>query len=336
MLSFIARRLMLAIPVLFGLLVLTFVLVRLVPSDPAAALAGEMGSVEMIEAIRKEYGFDRPIVEQFFIYLGQVVQGNLGISYATRRPVMSDVIDRLPATIELTLFAISLAAFLGITIGVIAAEYHGRWIDLAIRVCTIGGLAIASFWMAIMLQFLFSMELDLLPVHGRLTSTTIPPPSVTGMYLLDSLIVGRLDIFIDALRHIILPGVTLAIGPTATIGRFTRSGVLDALQKDYVTYETAVGYPRMVIMSKYVLRNSVITTVTQIGLLLGGVLSSAVVIEAIFDWPGLGSYAVTSIFASDYQAILAATLVIGVAYAVINLAVDIVHALIDPRVMEQL
>ena len=156
------------------------------------------------------------------------------------------------------------------------------------------------------------------------------------MYLLDSLIVGRLDIFIDALRHIILPGVTLAIGPTATIGRFTRSGVLDALQKDYVTYETAVGYPRMVIMSKYVLRNSVITTVTQIGLLLGGVLSSAVVIEAIFDWPGLGSYAVTSIFASDYQAILAATLVIGVAYAVINLAVDIVHALIDPRVMEQL
>lgn len=336
MLTFIVRRLFLAIPVLFGLLVLIFILIRIVPEDPAVAMAGEQGSVEMIESIRKEYGFDRPLVEQFFIYLKQVVQGDLGTSYATNRPVIIDVMDRLPATIELTLFAITLAACLGIPIGVIAAANHGRSLDQVIRVFTVSGLAIASFWMAIMLQLLFSMELDILPVRGRLDSMAIPPPFITGLYLFDSLIAFRFDLFADALKHIILPGVTLAIGPTATIARFTRSGVLETLQKDYVIYETAVGYPRRVLMAKYVLRNSVVTTVTQIGLLLGGVLSSAVVIEAIYDWPGLGSYTITAIFNSDYQAILAATLIIGVAYAIINLLVDIVHAMIDPRVMEQI
>ncbi len=201
---------------------------------------------------------------------------------------------------------------------------------------TVGGLAIASFWLAIMLQLLFSMALDLLPIHGRLSPEGTAPPGVTGVYLIDSLIAGRPDIFVDALRHIALPVMTIGFGAMATITRFTRSAVLETLQTDFVIYETAIGLPRMVIMAKYVLRNSIVTTVTQVGLLFGSILSSAVVVEAIFDWPGLGSYAVGAIMTSDYQAIIAVVLIIGVAYALINITVDLVHAWIDPRVREQL
>jgi peptide/nickel transport system permease protein len=334
--KFLLRRTLLAIPVLFGLLVLTFILIRMVPADPAAALAGESASAAQIEQIRKSYGLDRPLPEQFLLYLGQVVRGDLGISFATRRPVISDILVRLPATIELTLFAITIAVLIGVPLGLIAAANHGKGLDQAVRVSTVAGLAIASFWMAIMLQLLFSMYLDLLPVRGRIGNPLAEPPFFTGLYLVDSLIAGRLDLFCESLRHILLPGITLAIGPSATIARFTRSGVLETLQKDYVLYETAVGYPRRILLAKYVLRNSVVTTVTQIGLLLGGILSSAVVVETIFDWPGLGNFAVSSIMAFDYNAMMATTLVIGIAYVIINMIVDIVHAIIDPRLREQL
>jgi peptide/nickel transport system permease protein len=336
MLTFVVRRVMLAIPVLFGLLALTFVLVRMAPSDPAAVLAGEAATPQQIEQIRKSYGLDRPLPEQFVLYIGQVLRGDLGNSFQTQRPVISDLLSRLPATIELALFAMTLAVLFGVPLGVVAAAYHGTPVDQGVRVTTVAGLAIASFWMGIMLQILFSMKLGLLPVRGRIANPVLAPPFVTGLYLIDSLVAGKPALFLESLRHLILPGFALALSPMASIARFTRSGVLESLQKDYVLYETAVGYPRRTILAKYVLRNSVVSTVTQIGLLLGGVLSSGVVIETIFDWPGVGSYAVVSIISSDYNAMLATVLVIGVAYALINIVIDIVHALIDPRVREQL
>jgi peptide/nickel transport system permease protein len=336
MLKFVLRRCLLVVPVLFGLLVLTFVLIRVAPSDPAAALAGENATVEQIGAIRQQYGFDKPLTTQFVLYIGQVLRGNFGSSVYSNRLVVDDLTLRLPATLELTAAALLLAIVLGVPLGVLAAVAHNSVLDHLLRVFTVGGLAIASFWFAIMMQLLFAMELDWLPLRGRLGVMTDQPPDWTGLYLIDSLIAGRVDIFLDAIRHITLPAITLAFGGMATITRFTRAGVLDILQTDYVTYETAVGYPRWIVISVYVLRNAIVTAVTQIGLLFGALIAGAVVVEYIFDWPGIGSYTVDAILTADYNAVMAVTLLIGVIYALVNILVDLVHALIDPRVAEQL
>jgi peptide/nickel transport system permease protein len=336
MLFFLLRRILLTIPVLFGLVTLTFIMVRLVPNDPAAILAGDQATPQQIAALRLQYGFDQPLPLQFVIYVEQIFSGSLGVSYLTQRPVATEITERIPATLELALFAMGLATLIGIPLGLVTALRHNHLLDHILRVGAIAGLAIASFWLALVLQFVFSMELDWLPVQGRLTSGLAPPPFVTGFYLVDSLVTLHFAIFADALRHIILPAVTLAVAPMATIMRFTRSAVLATLRREFVDYERAVGYPHRVLMWKYVLRNSLVTPVTQIGLLLGGVLAGAVVIEAIFDWPGLGSYAVLAIASSDYQATLAVVLVVGMFYTGINIIVDIVHALIDPRIMEQI
>ena len=336
MLRFFVRRILLVVPTLVGLLLLTFLLVRVVPNDPSAALAGENATAAQIEEIRRQYGFDRPLWQQFFVYVGQVAAFDFGKSVYTNAPVAQDIRQRLPATLELTFIALALGAGLGIPLGVLAAISHNRFADYLIRVLTVGGIAIASFWFAIMLQFLFSMELDLLPLRGRLAVATDVPPLVTGFHLIDSLIAGRLDIFADALRHLVLPAFTLSIGAIATITRFTRSGVLETMQRDFVTYETAVGYPRLMLIGVYVLRNSVVAAITQIGLLFGALIGGAVVVESIFDWPGIGTYAVRGILSADFKVVLAVTLLVGIVYAVVNILVDLVHALVDPRVADQL
>jgi peptide/nickel transport system permease protein len=333
---FFVRRLLLVLPVLFGLLVLTFVLVRVVPNDPSATLAGQNATPEQVAEIRTKYGFDRPLIVQFGIYLRQVVQGDFGTSLQSGRPVAVDIAQRLPATLELTFAALFLGMAVGVPLGVVAAVRHNTWVDHALRFFTVGGVAIASFWFAIMLQLLFAMQLDLLPLRGRLGAIMDAPRHLTGLYLVDSLLTGRLDIFANALWHLLLPAVTLSFGSIATITRFTRSGVLETLQKEYVLYATAAGYPRGRLVAIYVLRNSLVATITQIGLLFGALLAGAVVVESIFDWPGIGSYAVFSIFTSDYKAILAVTLLVGVVYAGVNIAVDLIHGLVDPRVAEQL
>jgi peptide/nickel transport system permease protein len=333
---FLLRRILLVVPVLFGLLTLTFVLTHLVPSDPAATLAGDQATPVQIAEIRAAYGFDRPIYEQFVLYLGQLARGDLGFSYFTHRPVIEDLFARLPATLELTFFALLISVGLGVPLGVVAALNHNRWLDQLLRVFSVGGIAIASFWLALMLQLLFSMEFDLLPLRGRISITGDAPPTITGAYLIDALLAGRPDIFGDALEHIVLPAATLAFGSLATIVRFSRSGVLETLQKDFVIFETAIGYPRWIIIGKYVLRNALVSTITQIGLLFGGLIAGAVVVEAIFDWPGIGGYTAGAIFTADFQPLLGVTLLIGAVYAVVNILVDLIHAWIDPRVAEQL
>ncbi len=334
MLLFVARRILLALPALAGLVLLTFLLIHATPGDPAVILAGDQATPAQVAALRAQYGFDKSILEQFAIYVGQLAQGSFGISYLTQRPVSLEIIERLPATAELSLVAMTFATVVGVGLGVLAAEFHNRWIDQVLRLMTIGGLAVASFWLALVLQFTFSMDLDLLPVHGRLSSG-LAAPHLTGFVLFDSLVTGRFAVFKDALAHIALPAFALAVGPAATIMRFARASVLATMTRDFVFYERAIGYPRWVLMSKYVLRNALITPVTQIGLLLGSTLGSAIVVESIFDWPGLGSYAVTSIATADYQATLAVVLVIGVIYTFINIAVDLLHAAIDPRIVQQ-
>lgn len=335
MLGYIARRVALALPALFGLVVLTFILSRVIPGDPAATLAGDAATPAQLADIRARYGLDRPLMEQAWVHMRQVLSGDLGNSIFSGRPVSEDIVRRLPATLELTFVALLLATALGIPLGLVAALNHNGPIDHLVRLLSVGGLAVASFWLAIMLQLQFSMEWDVLPLRGRMDVPLGLPPRVTGFLLIDSLLAGRLDMFRDAARHLVLPAVTLALPGLATIARFTRSGVLEALQKDYVLYARAAGYGRFRLATIYVLRNAVTVTVTQIGLLFGALISGAVAIEAVFDWPGLGTYAVQAILSADYKALLAVTLVVGVVYAVVNVLVDVAQALIDPRVALQ-
>jgi peptide/nickel transport system permease protein len=336
MLRFFLRRMLSAFPSLIGLMIVTFLLIRVVPADPAAALAGDNATPQQIAEIRHQYGFDRPIYEQLLLYFGQVFRFDFGESQYSHRPVGLDIAQRLPATLELTLAALSVAILVGIPLGVIAGVNHNRWPDFALRLFTITGVAVATFWFAIMLQLLFSMQLDWLPLRGRSASGMALPPVITGSLILDSLIAGRLDACWDALRHLVLPAVTLSLGALATIARFTRAGVLETMQRDFVLYERAVGYPRRRLIWVYVLRNSVIAAVTQIGLLFGTLIAGAVVVESIFDWPCIGNYAVQAILTADYKVMLAVTLLIGVVYTVVNIVIDLVHGLLDPRLWEQL
>jgi peptide/nickel transport system permease protein len=336
MARFVLHRLVLTIPALFGLLVLTFIMLRVVPNDPSAALAGENATPEQIAEVRRAYGFDQPLWKQFVIYVGQVGTGNLGNSIISNRPVLRDIADRLPATIELTFVSLLFATVVGIPIGAIAAVWYQSLFDHAVRVLTVAGLAIASFWFAIILQMIFAMELDWLPLRGRFPEGLAPPYHLTGFYLVDSLLTLRFDLFGRAAEYILMPAFTLSLAGLASIARFTRAGVLETLQKEFVHYAEAAGYRRLRIIWVYVLRNSVVGATTQIGLLFGGLISSAVAVEAIFDWPGVGSYAVNAILSSDYKAVLAITLVVGLIYALVNIMVDVVHAWLDPRVAEKL
>jgi peptide/nickel transport system permease protein len=334
MIRFLLRRLLLVVPALLGLLVLMFLLIRVVPSDPAAALAGDNATASQIEEIRRSLGLDRPLHEQFWIYLQQVARGDFGISLYSGRPVAADIALRLPATIELIFVSLLFSVLVGIALGVAAAVWRNSVIDYLLRAVSMGGLALASFWVAIMLQLLFSLELEWLPLRGRLPAGLDPPTHVTGLFLVDSLLAGQPGMFVETLRHLLLPAFTLSLAGLASLARFTRSAMIENLQHDFVAYERAVGYPRHRIIMPYVLRNSLITPVTQIGLLFGGLISGAVAVEAIFDWPGVGFYLVQAILSSDYKAILAITLVIGIIYAFVNIVIDLVHGLIDPRVAD--
>lgn len=333
---YILRRIALALPALFGLILVTFILSRVVPGDPAATLAGDAATPAQIADIRARYGLDKPLLEQAFVHVRQVLSGDLGHSVFSGRPVSEEILQRLPATLELTFVALFFATVIGVGLGLIAALDHNGPIDHLVRIVSVGGLAIASFWLAIMLQLQFSMEWNILPLRGRMDVALGLPPRITGFLLIDSLAAGRPDMFVNALRHLVLPAVTLALPGLATIARFTRSGVLEALQKDYVLYARAAGYGRVRLAAIYVLRNAITVTVTQVGLLFGALISGAVAIEAVFDWPGLGTYAVQAILSADYKALLAVTLVVGVVYAVVNVLVDVAQALIDPRVAEQI
>lgn len=336
MARYILRRALLALPALLGLILLTFVLTRVIPGDPAAALAGDSATPAQIAEIRVRYGLDRPIWEQAVVHVRQVLTGDLGSSIFSGRPVMEEIIVRLPATLELTFAAMILSIGIGIPLGLLAALNHNGPVDHIVRLLSVGGLAVASFWLAIMLQLLFAMEWDVLPLRGRSDLAFGAPPFLTGFYVFDSLWAGQWALFLDSIWHLVLPAVTLCLPGLASIARFTRSGVLEALQKDYVLYARAAGYGRFRLATIYVLRNAITVTVTQIGLLFGALISGAVAVEAIFDWPGLGTYAVQAILSADYKALLAVTLVVGVVYAVINVLVDVLQALIDPRVAEDI
>lgn len=325
----ILKRLAWFVPTAAGLIAVVFFISRVIPSDPVALLAGETASREQIEALRAKLGLDRPLIVQLFDYYGQLLRGDLGTSLFTTRPVAEDLLARLPATIELTVVAMLIAVMLGIPLGVVSALKRNSALDHILRILTVAGLAIASFWLALILQLFFAMDLGWLPLQGRMTG--FPPKAVTGFMVIDSIMAGRMDRLGNALWHLCLPALTLAVPALATVVRFTRAGVLDTLQKPFVIYQTAIGIPRSLIIWKYVLRNALTSTVTQIGLLFGILLAGAVVIETVFQWPGIGSYAFDAILQSDYAGVMGFTVYAGGVFMLVNLLVDITHELIDPR-----
>lgn len=328
-LEMVLSRLAWFFPTMAGLLVIVFLISNVIPTDPVRILAGENATAEQVAALRVKLGYDKPIAVQLLNHFRDVLSGNLGVSIYTQRPISEDLFKRLPATLELSLVAIALAILLGIPLGVVSALKRNTWIDHLLRVLSVSGLAIAAFWLAMELQFLFSMKLRLAPLNGRIDG--FGPDPVTGFLVLDSLIARDWNSLRSALAHLALPAVTLALPAAATIVRFSRAGVLEVINSNHVLYQRAMGIPPRLIVWKYVLRNALISTVTQIGLIFGVLLTNAVVIETVFDWPGLGSFAVQSILQSDHKAIIGFTIWTGGLIVVVNLLVDIVHSVIDPR-----
>jgi peptide/nickel transport system permease protein len=307
----------------------TFVVSRVIPADPVALIAGETATPAQVAALRHDLGYDRPLPVQFVDYVARLARGDMGISIFTRRPIVDDLAQRLPATIELTVVAMIVSVVVGLPLGVLCAVWRNSALDHAVRIVTVSGLAIASFWLGIMLQLLFAMRLGWTPLNGRLQG--FPPRTITGLYVVDAALTWDGATLGAALLHLALPAATLAFPALATLVRFTRAGVLDVMQSNFVLYERAMGLPRPLIVWKYILRSALTSTVTQIGLLFGILLAGAVVTEAVFDWPGIGTYAVNSIIRSDYNAVMGFTVWAGTIFIVVNLLVDVAHTLVDPR-----
>jgi len=324
------KRILYFIPILVSLIVIGFFLFYLIPADPVRLIAGPFATPQQVETLKQQYGFDKPLYVQFLRYLTRFFHGDLGLSIHTHRPVMMELIERAPATFELGLISLIGSILLGIPLGIFVALRRNNWVDHLFRAITIGGLAIASFWLGIMAQLYFGYHLDLLPIGGRITPG-IPLKPITGLFLLDSLLGLNPRALFDSFKHLILPAITLGLPCFATIVRFTRGGVLDAMKSEYVLYEQAMGLPRPIRIYKYILRNALTAPVVQIGLLIGYTIAGAIVVEKVFAWPGVGNFAATSIIMFDYSAILGFTLWSGIAFCLGTLLSDIALALIDPR-----
>ena len=329
LLALVIRRLIWVPPTLAGLVLIVFTVSHIIPADPARVIAGENAPAAQVEALRQKFGLDQPLPTQFARYVRDVLSGNFGISIYTQRPVIDDLVARLPATFELAIYAMALAVLVGIPLGVVSALERNALLDQVIRLLTVAGLAMAAFWLAILLQLLFSMKLNLLPVQGRIEGWG--PETITGFYTVDAMLRGDWETFWDALRYLLLPTLTLAIPAMATIVRFTRAGVLSVMGSNAVFYQAAMGIPRRVVVWKYILRAALIGTLTQIGLVFGNLLAGAVVVETVFSWPGLGLFAYNSILQSDYNAIMGFTLFTGAVFIGVNLLVDVAQSLLDPR-----
>ena len=330
--AFLIRRFLLVLVTLFGLTVVVFAVSHIAPGDPARLAAGPDASPEQIDLIRQEFALDRPLPIQYLMYVRGLLQGNFGRSLRTRRDVSDDIKAFLPATLELVFFTMALAAILGIVFGILAAAYRDTWLDHLLRLISIGGVAVPMFWLALMLQLLFALRFNLLPSGGRIALSMAPPATVTGFFSMDSVLTGNWAALRSALAHLCLPALVLSSPSLAAVTRMMRADMLDTISKEYATNARACGLPERLILAKYVLKNALIPTVTLIGLRYGWMLGGTVLVETVFDWPGIGLYAVQSSVASDFMPVMAVTLVIGLNFALANLIVDLLYGVLDPRV----
>jgi len=317
--------------VLFGVACIVFVIAHLIPADPVGALLGGNAPAHVVDEMRAKLGYDQPLIVQFGRFISGAVRADFGTSLRTNKPVMEDIMYYFPATMELALVAIIISIFLGITLGVISAIHRNKWIDQFSRVFSILGVSMPVFWIGLILILVFYFRLDWLPGAGRLSLFTYAPPRVTGMYLFDSALAGQWSTFFEALKHILLPAIVLGYSATASVARITRASMLDVLRQDYIRTAKAKGLKRKVVTYRHALKNSLIPTVTIIGLVFGSLLEGAVLTETVFSWPGLGRYITTGLLSLDYPSVMGGTLYIAFIYCLANLIVDIIYALLDPR-----
>jgi len=332
MIPFILRRLGFLVLVLLGISFITFFLSHVVPADPVRLYAGPRASAATIKLLRHQLGLDQPLWKQFLDYMGGLLHGNFGYSLLSHRPVADDLKDYLPATIELTLAAVFLILVIGIPLGVMSAVWRGSVIDQITRVMTTTGVALPAFWLGLMVQLLFFDLLGWLPEGGRLAVSAPPPPTVTGLYTVDSLLAGNIALFGQALWHLILPAAVLAYGSLAVLTRQVRASVLEALTQDYVRTARAKGLRPLRVVVGHALRNALVPATTVMGLQVGYLLGGALLVEDVFSWPGIGRYATLATLALDYNAVMAVTIVAAAIYVLVNLGVDLLYLALDPRI----
>ena len=332
MLRFLLSRIALLVPTFIGVSLVAFSFVRLLPGDPIVLLAGERGiSPERYQQLQALYGFDKPLVVQYLIYLRDVLTGDLGTSIVTKRPVLEEFFTLFPATVELSLCAIILATGVGVSIGVLAAVKRGTWLDQGFMGVALVGYSMPIFWWGLLLIIFFSGTLQWTPVSGRISLLYYFPP-VTGFMLIDSLLSGQAGAFRSAVSHLILPTIVLATIPLAVVARQTRSAMLEVLGEDYVRTARAKGLPPNRVIGLHALRNALIPVITTIGLQVGVLLAGAILTETIFSWPGIGKWMVDSVSKRDYAVVQGGLLLIAGVIMLVNLLVDLAYGLINPRI----
>ena len=334
--QYIIRRVLMWPLVLFGVVTLTFIVLQATPIDPIRtrlAIRGMGMDPLYIETMNRIYGLDRPVPEQYVRYIGNVLRGDLGVSFDNPGTTVSAIlIKRLPATMELTLMALIFALGIGIPLGIVSALHRNKLPDHIARTLSLGGVAMPSFWLGLILLIVFFYHLRIFPSSGRLGFIQSPPPHVTGLYTIDSLLSGRLDLFWSSVQHLILPAFTLSIGPIAMLARLTRSGMLETLSKDYIRLAKSMGLSQRRIHYRLALKNTLIPTVTYLGLAVGSMLGGTVIIETVFGWPGLGHFGVNSLMSKDLYSVMGVVLMMALIFSIASLIVDLIYGILDPRI----
>ncbi|MGR4009397.1 ABC transporter permease [Leucobacter sp. 1207-22] len=334
LLRYVLIRLGISLLLIWGVTVVTFLLTNLVPADPVQAILGDRASADpaKVAQARIDLGLDQPLIVQYWTYLTNLLHGDLGISNQTRIPVTESIGKVFPASAELGLGAILIAIFFGLLLGLLAALRHNKPTDYIVRAISLIGISAPTFWVATVSYYVLSFKLGIISGAGRLDPWVTPPPHVTGMYTIDSLLAGDMEVFTNALQHLILPSCVLALFTVGLLARFSRSSVLDVMNLDYVTAARAKGLPGSTVTFKYIFRGALVPIITVVGLAFGSLLSGAVLTETVFAWGGLGQFAFRGATALDLPVIMGVGLIIGIIYISVNFLVDVIYGLVDPRV----
>lgn len=332
MASYILRRLLAAVPVLLGVTVVAFILTSLLPGDPAREVAGRFATQEQIDTVRERLGLNDPIYVQYARYVGRLIRGDFGISFTTQQPVFKELLVYFPATLELTLVAMIVTVLIGLPLGIITGSGKSPWINSFVLLFSLIGVGLPVFWAGLVFQLIFAGQLGILPLDGRLSWQFTPPPPVTNMYTIDALIAGQWDTFVNAAAHLVLPAATLAIGRIASVARITHAAMLDVMRKDYIRTAQAKGARWRTVVNKHALKNALLPTVTTIGLQVGFLLGGTILVEIIFSWGGIGTYAWVGIFRLDMPVVMGVTLVATLTFMLANLITDLLYSLLDPRI----
>jgi len=338
MVKHILKRLLLLLPTIIGVVTLVFFMIALAPGDPARVMLGERANAEQIAKLRVELGLDKPLIQQYGLYLSRIVRLDLGKSIASGQKIAQEIKDRFPATIELALWAMIFASVLGVLLGVTSAIRRNTWVDYTTMGGALVGVSMPVFWLGLVLIMIFSVWLDLLPTGGRINIRYYFEP-ITNFYVLDGLIVwitkGDPKVFISAVQHLILPTIALGTIPLAIIARTTRSSMLEVLQQDYIKTARSAGIKERRVIYRYALRNALLPVITVIGLQFGLLLSGAILTETVFSWPGIGKWIYVAIGARDYPAVQGGIIFISIFFVLINLVVDILYSVVNPKIRFQ-